>query len=740
MASKQQIKNLKYVFEPKSIALFGASPIANKVSNVILKALKEGGFPGELFLINPKYQEVASMKCYPRLSKHIDCAIIATPAQTVVEIIKQCVKWKVRGIVLVSAGFSESGEQGKRIEDEIRDLCNKNEIALIGPNCVEGKARVMIKENGLVSVQEIGTLVNKYFEKYQNKVKRIGETYILDLIEHGIELSTISMNGNKSCLKKIKKLFKRVNVGDIYEIEIFGKKKFKCSGDHPFLVRGEYSWRKILCKELSGTELIPCINNINLEGPEFTRLYLKETIEEINEGVSDIRYLRNGQVFERNGTSWVEARTTPNLKNKIDCFYWKHGQVGIPTNLEINEDLCRLLGFFIADGNYGRGYLKIGYVEGGDEEGKLRESIVSTFIQLCNKNFGKTSKSKEIKFGRKIGSFLFERVFGIPRYAENKTTPNFIFSTNRGNIVAFLSGLLSGDGGVYSKGHKQSIYFFTTSEDLQYKTLYLLNLIGIEAYPFTKARTMCYFKGKKYSARNLHGIRIDSVHYIKKLYALGFRFLSDKQNKKLLMIINKESNKHLQVTRMKDGDISYKRIKRIAKLDEKLDVYDFEVEDTHNFIINQVITSNCLGVHNPATRVDSIFLPIYKLERPRPGNIAFITQSGAVGSTIIDLAAFHGIGISKFVSYGNATVIDEVDLLEYLETDKKTKTIVAYIEGAKRGRAMFETMRRINKKKPIVALKAGKFSKSAEAAKSHTGNIAGSYLPYKVAFRQCNVI
>ena len=170
---------------------------------------------------------------------------------------------------------------------------------------------------------------------------------------------------------------------------------------------------------------------------------------------------------------------------------------------------------------------------------------------------------------------------------------------------------------------------------------------------------------------------------------------------------------------------------------KKLEDQVREICDKNNIAL---IGPNCLGIYNPATRVDSIFLPIYKLGRPVPGNISFITQSGAIGSTIVDLAAFNGMGIAKFISYGNATVLDEVDLLEYLENDPKTKTIVMYIEGAKRGRRLYETMKRINKRKPVIALKAGKFGKSAEAAKSHTGNIAGSYAAYRAAFRQSKVI
>jgi len=151
------------------------------------------------------------------------------------------------------------------------------------------------------------------------------------------------------------------------------------------------------------------------------------------------------------------------------------------------------------------------------------------------------------------------------------------------------------------------------------------------------------------------------------------------------------------------------------------------------------IGPNCLGVYDPYTDVDSIFFPRYKLERPRPGDISFVTQSGAVGECIMDLAAHYGIGVSKFISYGNGTVLDESDVLEYLENDKKTKQIVLYIEGVKDGGKLFKRIKKLNKKKPIVVLKAGKYGKALEAAMSHTGNIAGNYLAYKAAFRQTKV-
>lgn len=153
-----------------------------------------------------------------------------------------------------------------------------------------------------------------------------------------------------------------------------------------------------------------------------------------------------------------------------------------------------------------------------------------------------------------------------------------------------------------------------------------------------------------------------------------------------------------------------------------------------------LIGPNCMGVITPASRVDSVFLPIYKLGRPRVGSISFISQSGAVGGCIVDLAARAGIGMSKFVSYGNAAVIDECDLLEYLARDEETRIIVAYLEGVKDGRRFLEVARKITRKKPIVVLKAGRSAAGAEAARSHTGSLAGAAEAYSAAFRQSGII
>ncbi len=149
-----------------------------------------------------------------------------------------------------------------------------------------------------------------------------------------------------------------------------------------------------------------------------------------------------------------------------------------------------------------------------------------------------------------------------------------------------------------------------------------------------------------------------------------------------------------------------------------------------------LIGPNCMGVLNPSARVDSVFLPIYKMGRPHSGGISFISQSGAVGGCIVDLAARAGMGMAKFVSYGNAAVINETDLLQYLIHDEPTRTVVHYVEGVHDGRAYLSAASELTKTKPLVVLKAGVSHFGAAAATSHTGAMAGSPEVYAAAFRQ----
>jgi acetyl coenzyme A synthetase (ADP forming)-like protein len=154
----------------------------------------------------------------------------------------------------------------------------------------------------------------------------------------------------------------------------------------------------------------------------------------------------------------------------------------------------------------------------------------------------------------------------------------------------------------------------------------------------------------------------------------------------------------------------------------------------------KVLGPNCIGVYDPYGKVDTLFLPEYKLKRSGQGSIAFISQSGAFGSAILDWAATEGIGISRFISYGNMADVDEVDLMNYLANDKQSRAIIAYIEGIKNGRKLLETVKKITKRKPIVILKAGKSEGGIKAASSHTGSLAGSYEIFQAAMKQGGVI
>ncbi len=152
------------------------------------------------------------------------------------------------------------------------------------------------------------------------------------------------------------------------------------------------------------------------------------------------------------------------------------------------------------------------------------------------------------------------------------------------------------------------------------------------------------------------------------------------------------------------------------------------------------IGPNCLGIIDAFSKLDLIFLPEIRLKRPERGGISFICQSGAIGSATLDLLSSQGLGFSKFITYGNATTINETHLLEYLGNDKNTDVICMYIEGVREGRRFIDIAKRVSLKKPIIALKGGLTESGAHATLSHTGSLAGSAEVYKGAFKQAKVI
>lgn len=153
-----------------------------------------------------------------------------------------------------------------------------------------------------------------------------------------------------------------------------------------------------------------------------------------------------------------------------------------------------------------------------------------------------------------------------------------------------------------------------------------------------------------------------------------------------------------------------------------------------------LVGPNCLGVIN----TDKSFSLNASFARrpPLPGNIGFISQSGALCTAVLDYAARKNIGFSKFISVGNKADIDELALLRYLHEDPETKVIMMYVEDLRHGFEFIDTVREItggDNPTPIVAVKSGRTAAGAAAVSSHTGSLAGSEAVYDALFQQSGI-
>jgi len=155
-----------------------------------------------------------------------------------------------------------------------------------------------------------------------------------------------------------------------------------------------------------------------------------------------------------------------------------------------------------------------------------------------------------------------------------------------------------------------------------------------------------------------------------------------------------------------------------------------------------LIGPNCLGVINtdPSVSMNATFGRFM----PKPGNIAFISQSGALCTAVLDYAKGENIGFSKFISMGNKAGLKELDLLLYLKDDPQTNVILMYVEDLTNPQEFIKVAREITgdgkTPKPIIALKSGRTSEGAKAASSHTGALAGSDEIYDALFAQSGVL
>jgi 3-hydroxypropionyl-CoA synthetase (ADP-forming) len=154
----------------------------------------------------------------------------------------------------------------------------------------------------------------------------------------------------------------------------------------------------------------------------------------------------------------------------------------------------------------------------------------------------------------------------------------------------------------------------------------------------------------------------------------------------------------------------------------------------------RVVGPNCIGMFNAANRLDCAFQGQERMIRSKLGPVAFFSQSGTMGISMLESADLFGL--SKMISYGNRSDVDEADMIWYAASDPQTKVIGLYVEGFGDGRKFINTAKRVmkEKKKPIVIWKSGRTALGAKQAASHTGSLGGSNAIIMGAFKQAGII
>lgn len=173
--------------------------------------------------------------------------------------------------------------------------------------------------------------------------------------------------------------------------------------------------------------------------------------------------------------------------------------------------------------------------------------------------------------------------------------------------------------------------------------------------------------------------------------------------------------------------------REIGQEGEKLEEEIKKIQSKHRL---RVLGPNCVGLIRPHVNLNASFLR----DNPEPGEIGFISQSGALGSAILNWAVSRRIGFSMFASLGSTLDIDYGDMIDYLGEDPNTKSIIIYMEDVHDARKFMSAARGFAKSKPIIIIKGGKYAEGAKAASSHTGALAGDYLVYDAAFKRAGVV
>jgi 3-hydroxypropionyl-CoA synthetase (ADP-forming) len=172
---------------------------------------------------------------------------------------------------------------------------------------------------------------------------------------------------------------------------------------------------------------------------------------------------------------------------------------------------------------------------------------------------------------------------------------------------------------------------------------------------------------------------------------------------------------------------------------ERADI-EQQIKELSSQLKVRIIGPNCIGIFNGENRLDCAFQGHQRMLRPKNGEVAFLSQSGTVGIAFMETS--DAFGMSKMISYGNRSDVDEADMVWYLSEDPQTNVIGLYVEGLGDGRKFINTAKKVIKErnKPIVVFKNGRSDRGAKQAASHTGSLGGSYNIVKGALDQIGVI